>query len=102
LTPELDARLIGQIADPLAAVATTDLPGLAGACRDRGGDRAALVAQADQVLARLQAILDKMIELESYNEVLELLRGVIRTQEEIRAETLERQKRRAREALERP
>jgi hypothetical protein len=40
--------------------------------------------------------------LESYNEVLELLRGVIRTQEEIRAETLERQKRRAREALERP
>lgn len=102
VTPELDARLIGQIADPLAAVAASDLPGLAGACRDRGGDRAALVARADQVLARLQSILDKMIELESYNEVLELLRGVIRTQEEIRAETLERQKRRAREALERP
>jgi len=102
VTPELDARLIAQIADPLAAVAATDLPRLAAACRDRAADRAAIVARADEVLARLQAILGKMIELESYNEVLEVLRGVIRTQEEIRAETLERQKRRARELLERP
>lgn len=102
VTPELDARLIAQIADPLAAVAATDLPRLAAACRDRSAERAAIVARADEVLARLQAILGKMIELESYNEVLEVLRGVIRTQEEIRAETLDRQKRRARELLERP
>jgi len=102
VTPELEARLIAQIADPLSAVAGTDLPALAAACRDRAAERAALVERADRVLARLRGILDKMIELESYNEVLELLRGVIRTQEEIRAETLEWQKRRAREALERP
>jgi hypothetical protein len=55
-----------------------------------------------EVLARMRAVLDKMMELESFNEVLELLRGMIRTQEQIRTETLEQQKRRAREALERP
>jgi precorrin-3B methylase len=60
------------------------------------------VARADAVLARMRAVLDKMMELESYNEVIELLRGVIRTQEEIRTETLKRQRQRAKEALERP
>jgi hypothetical protein len=50
----------------------------------------------------MRAVLDKMMELESFNEVVERLRGMIRTQEQIRAETLEQQKRRSREALERP
>jgi hypothetical protein len=43
-----------------------------------------------------------MLELESLNEVIERLRGVIRVQEEIRSDTLDRQKRRGREALESP
>jgi hypothetical protein len=101
LTPELEARLIAQIADPLAALAAQDLPALAAACR-AGQSREELLRRADLVLARMRAVLDKMMELESFNEVLELLRGMIRTQEQIRAETLEQQKRRAREALERP
>ena len=101
LTPELEARLITQIADPLAALAKQDLPALAAACR-AGAGRQELVRRADEVLARMRAVLDKMMELESFNEVVELLRGMIRTQEQIRAETLEQQKRRAREALERP
>ena len=37
----------------------------------------------------MRAVLDKMMELESYNEVIELLRGVIRTQEEIREDARE-------------
>jgi hypothetical protein len=101
LTPELEARLIAQIADPLAVLAAQDLPALAAACR-AGQSREELLRRADLVLARMRAVLDKMMELESFNEVLELLRGMIRTQEQIRAETLEQQKRRAREALERP
>jgi len=101
ITPELEARLIAQIADPLSALAKQDLPALAAACR-AGTGREALVRRADEVLARMRAVLDKMMELESFNEVVELLRGMIRTQEQIRAETLEQQKRRAREALERP
>jgi len=101
LTPELDARLVTQIADPLAAIAAKDLPGLTAACRS-GVDRPGLVNRADDVLARMRSVLDKMMELESFNEVVELLRGMIRTQEEIRAETLKRQKQRAREALGEP
>ena len=101
LSPELETRLIAQIADPLSALAAQDLPALAAACRAATG-RQELLRRADLVLARMRAVLDKMMELESFNEVLELLRGMIRTQEQIRAETLEQQKRRAREALERP
>jgi hypothetical protein len=48
----------------------------------------------------MRAVLARMMELESFNEVIERLRSVIRAQEEIRAETLRRQKERAREALE--
>jgi hypothetical protein len=101
ITPELEARLIAQIAEPLATLAMQDLPALAKACRG-GVGRQDLVRRADEVLARMRAVLDKMMELESFNEVVERLRGMIRTQEQIRAETLEQQKRRAREALERP
>ena len=101
ITPELEARLIAQIAEPLATLAMQDLPALAKACRG-GVGRQDLVRRADEVLARMRAVLDKMMELESFNEVVERLRGMIRTQEQIRAETLEQQKRRSREALERP
>jgi hypothetical protein len=101
ITPELEARLMTQIAEPLSSLATQDLPALTRACR-AGTGRDELVRRTDLVLARMRAVLDKMMELESFNEVVELLRGMIRTQEQIRAETLEQQKRRAREALERP
>lgn len=101
LSPELETRLIGQIAGPLSAISSQDLPALAAACRTVP-DRAALLRRADDVLARMRAVLDKMMELESFNEVLDLLRGMIRTQEQIRTETIDQQKRRAREALERP
>jgi hypothetical protein len=60
------------------------------------------VRSVDAVLARMRAVLDKMMELESFNEVVDALRGLIRTQEEIRAETLRKQKQKAREALEQP
>lgn len=101
LTPELESRLVGQIAAPLAEIAARDLPGLASACRSAPADDAvALGRRADEVLARMRDVLARMLELESVNEVIERLRGVIRTQEEIRVETLRRQKQRAREALE--
>lgn len=103
LTPEIDVRLITQIADPLAGLAADALPPLAAACRgvsDPAGARNGLVREADDVLARMRALLAMMMELESFNEVIDRLRGVIRTQEEIRVDTLEQQKQRAREALE--
>ncbi len=103
LTPELEDRLVTQIAEPLRTVAAADLPALAAAAKAAGpADRDALLGRVDAVLAKMRAVLDKMMELESYNEVIEILRDVIRTQEEIRSETLRRQRQRAKEVLERP
>ena len=106
-TPELEARLLGQIADPLAAVATENLATAIRLCRPSAGgslvgDRRAVAAAVDAAIVRLRAVLDRMLELESINEVIERLRGVIRVQEQIRDDTLERQRRRGREALEAP
>jgi len=103
LSAELENRLVAQIADPLRAVATSDLPALTAAARASvAADRDALLGRVDAVLAKMRAVLDKMMELESFNEVIEILRDVIRSQEEIRSETLRRQRQRAKEVLERP
>ncbi len=105
LTADLDARLLGQITTPLALVATDPLAEAARRSRGEGDDsaeRSAVVAAFDDALARMRAVLARMLELESVNEVIERLRGVIRTQEQIREETLRRQRQRGREALESP
>jgi hypothetical protein len=106
LSPDLDARVVGGIARPLAGIAAADLPDLAKACRQAPGgpapDPLAIGRQADAVIARMRQVLATMLEAESINEIIERLRGVLRTQEQIRAETIETQKRQAREALERP
>jgi hypothetical protein len=105
LTAELDTRLLSQIATPLAALAEDDLPSLvtqtraALASEDMAG-RQQLVAQADAVLSRMRAVLDRMLELETFNEVVDLLRSTISAQEEIRQETRDLQKERARALLE--
>lgn len=101
LATEAETRLIGQIADPLDAVAAGDLDRAARACRG-GGRGADVLRPVDTAVARLRAVLERMLELESVNEVVERLRGVIRVQEEIRRETLESQRKRGREALESP
>ncbi len=103
LTPELETRLVGQVADPLAALEANGLGGLVMACRSAAADemdRPTLAARADEAIASLKAILARLLELESFNEVVEKLRGLIRAQEQIRADTLDRQRKRAREALE--
>jgi hypothetical protein len=128
LTPEVEHRLVAEIAGPLMELAAGDLPQLAARAAGRaaigtggaaetagslptgsllpggsdqllpsGSDQ--LLREADELLLRLRAVLDRMMELESFNEVIERLRGVIRLQEEIRDQTLDEHKKRAREAL---
>jgi hypothetical protein len=106
-TPDVEARLLGQIAEPLTAIVTEELATAISRCRQAGegdaaGGRQAMAAALDAAVAKLRAVLDRMLELESINEVIERLRGVIRVQEQIRDDTLERQRRRGREALESP
>ena len=39
--------------------------------------------QADDILLAMRKVLDRMIEMEDYNEVVELLRNIIQSQEQI-------------------
>lgn len=107
LSDELDTRLFAQIAGPLSEIADGELPLLAAACRRvraTSSPPADMVDQLDApsaaVLARLREVLDRMLELETFNEVVEILRSAIRSQEGLREETIRRQKERARSVLE--
>jgi|LakMenEpi03Aug12_release.lakeMendotaPanAssembly.Ray.scaffolds.fasta_scaffold160063_2 hypothetical protein len=101
LTPELDARLAGEIMTPLAAVAAGELAAAGRACREQA-ELPTIVAAIDAALTRMRAILDRMLEQESVNDVIEKLRGVIDAQQRIREDTLEWKRKRGREALEAP
>ncbi len=52
------------------------------------------VQTAEQVLLQLTAILEKMLDLESYNEILDMVRELIENQDELMEETKKEQKRR--------
>jgi hypothetical protein len=106
LTSELETRLSTQIATPLERLAATDLPAVVRACQATvaagGQPLGPLVQRVDAALAAMRSVLDTMLELESFNDLVERLRTVIRTQQEIRDATLEQQKKRGRQALEGP
>lgn len=52
------------------------------------------VATNDEILLQLSAILEKMLDLESFNEILDLMRGLIEDQESLLDETEDEQKNR--------
>jgi len=52
------------------------------------------VATNEQILLQLSAVLDKMLDLESFNEILDLMRGLIQDQESLLEETEDEQQKR--------
>ncbi len=115
-TEERKLRLQQQIADPLREIATTEFPrldqllfGLEEKLRlspPSPADPAPLTAAADDVLdqstetiAQLEAVLKKMLDLETYNELVDLVRDLIRDQEVLRDRTTQERKRQALEDL---
>jgi hypothetical protein len=100
--PDLKSRLGEQIAQPLHQIAEQRMPELIKQLKlveERLADPAATaaemrkaIAQADEILVAMQQVLEKMLELETYNEVVALLRGIITDQDEINRRTKERQK----------
>ncbi len=102
-TEELKLRLKDGIADPLRRICSEMFPELerrlqtlqakladpqaAAAARGRCSRR-----QADAILVQLSQILHKMLELETFNVVLDLLRGIIDSQDQINRETKQKQK----------
>jgi hypothetical protein len=100
--PDLKSRLGEQIARPLHQIAEKGLPQLAEQLKlvdehveDPKTAAPALkdaIARADAILVEMRQVLDKMLELETYNEVVALLRGIINDQDQINQRVKERQK----------
>jgi hypothetical protein len=101
-TPELQTRLKDQIADPLRHISQqmfpelrTRLAQLRRVLDDPAAGRTQLKAaldQSDAILVEMKSVLDKMLELETFNEVVDTLRSIISEQEKLNQETLRRQK----------
>lgn len=109
-TEELKRRIGEGIAGPLRQVAEEMFPELERrleALRESAGDpaqgavaRQRAVEQADRILVAMREILDRMIELEDFNQAVELLRTIIKLQDELDEQTKERLRQKLRELLE--
>jgi hypothetical protein len=103
---DLKSRLGEQIARPLHQIAQQRMPQLAAQLKlveEHIEDTAATapelkksIALADQLLVEMRRVLDRMLELETYNEVVSLLRDIISDQDQINKRTKEQQKDRLR------
>jgi hypothetical protein len=107
--PDLKSRLREQIAQPLHRIGEERMPQLVARLElveehlqddAAAPELARAIALADEVLVEMRQVLDRMLELETYNEVLDLLRGIITDQQEINRRTKERQKERLRSLFE--
>ena len=108
-TEELKERLQSGIADPLKKIGGEMFPelerrldtlqtGLEDAkLAPQARDKAK--TQADAVLLSMQHVLDRMIELQDYNEMVEMLRDIIKMQDQLRQQTEQRNKQKFRDLL---
>jgi hypothetical protein len=108
-TPERRDRLQRDIIEPLEALVTARfddwLKGMAALEQQVGLPQAASlcsqsVQQTNDLLLALQQILDKMLELETYNELVDLVRSIVEEQNQLLEKTKEERKRQARSLLE--
>ncbi len=107
---DLKNRIQNDIAKPLHSIGENRMPELAAQVQliqthiedAQAGvaDTVQAVALADAVLVDMKHVLDRMLELETYNEVISQLRGIINDQEEINRRTKERQRDRLRDLFE--
>jgi hypothetical protein len=98
----LQTRLKDQIADPLRRISTQMFPALktrlvelrrelddptTGAAQLKES-----LKQCDAILTEMKLVLDKMLELETFNEVLDKLRDIITDQQKLNRDTQQQQK----------
>ncbi len=108
-TEERIERLQNQIAQPLQAIVATQFPELdrrIAALEKQLGDPTAApeladatLEQANRVLAEMDQVLQKMLDLESYNELIDLVRDLLKSQEDLLERTKQERKRQALEEL---
>jgi len=109
-TEPFKIRLKDQIADPLRQIAETRFPELErqlGRVREHAADaqlgpqqRDLARLEIDAILLEMRRVLGSMIELEDFNEAVELLREIIRLQKELDEQTRQRHKDTLRQLME--
>ncbi len=109
-TEELKLRLKEGISDPLKAIAENSFPPLVSQLEQLVTQlssppaavktQAEAVGQIDAILVKMQGVLDKMLELETFNEVLDMLRQIIDDQQHVNEETKRQQKQDLRSLIE--
>jgi hypothetical protein len=101
-TQERKQRLQELIANPLHEITKHEFPDLEKQLMDlepvleKGASRPLAeqtVANTNELIAKLEQILQKMLKLESYNEILDLVRDILRDQQSLREDTKREQKR---------
>jgi hypothetical protein len=108
--PDLQSRLREQIALPLHRIAEERMPQLAAQVKlveanvtDASQGTPELtrsLALADEVLVEMKQVLNRMLELETYNEVVTLLRDIIADQQRITDQTKEQRKKQVQSLIE--
>jgi len=101
-TQERKDRLKELISDPLTHISTVEFAELdkrllayekllaeGGGNADNAAD---VLTQADEIVVQMNAVLDNMLELETYNELIDLIRDLITDQEEINEKTKDERK----------
>ena len=109
-TEELKIRLKSGVADPLREIGNqlfAELDRRLVALRDSLDDaktgpqnREASIAQVDEILTGMKAVLSRMMELEDFNEAIRLLQEIIEMQENIEKNAAARHKELLRDLLE--
>ena len=110
-TPQRQERLQGQIISPLEVIVADDfqrwldqlaqLESQLDAVGPESLQATALaVEQTNELILALQQVLEGMLELETFNELLDLVRSVLDEQEGLLQKTKDEQKRQARALLE--
>lgn len=110
-TEELKERLQQGIAAPLVEIGDLLMPPLAEQLStlerqyaENPSEIAPLLAaaqaQGDEVIEAMKAVLDRMLELESYNELVELLRSIVEEQQQLNERTKQQQRDKLRQLLE--
>jgi hypothetical protein len=109
-TQQLIKRLQEGISDPLRAIGERLLPAPASrlkALEQKTTDPAIhatelrqAIAEVDTVLVEMKRVLQRMLELESYNQVLDMLRRIIEDQQQLNERTEKGRKRKLQELLE--
>jgi hypothetical protein len=109
-TVELKTRLQDGISLPLKAIAADRFPPLLETLKTLAGQlgepsaavstQSDALAQTDAILAEMRGVLDKMLELETFNEALDMLRQIIDSQQKVNDETKEQQKKDLRSLIE--